>query len=160
MTRGGHGPLIWTGRMPAKSQFETGSKPPIGCLWWAVDDAWLSWCEGDMPDWVGEHFYDLHIDESKILIIGRDMTLEQFHHKYSVPSYPGAPSRSIDWARVAEHYSGIEIPEYSYQHRLEIGFLWYYGWDVASGVIWDAAALRDITKIERPRRVQSAMESL
>lgn len=49
--------------------------------------------------------------------------------------------RGIDWPRLAREYDGIEIPSYLWQFRLHPGFLWFYGWDVASGCIW---TVRDV----------------
>jgi len=51
----------------------------------------------------------------------------------------------IDWGRVAEDYSGIEIAPYLYEARMK--HMWYYGWDVASGCIWGKGVVKNITKI-------------
>lgn len=42
----------------------------------------------------------------------------------------------IDWKAVAKEYDGIEIDPYQYERRFSEGFLWYYGWDCASGCVW------------------------
>ena len=41
----------------------------------------------------------------------------------------------IDWKKVASKYDGIEIVPY--QPKARMNLLWYYGWDIASGCIWN-----------------------
>lgn len=48
-------------------------------------------------------------------------------------------TRSIDWLRVKTQYGGIEIAPYQWKRRLSS--FWYYGWDCASGAIWDRDVL-------------------
>jgi len=36
---------------------------------------------------------------------------------------------------VSKEYDGIEIAPYQWDARLSL--IWYYGWDVASGCIWN-----------------------
>lgn len=47
----------------------------------------------------------------------------------------------IDWPRVAEKWQGIIITPYQWSRRLTNHTMWYYGWDCASGCIWDADAI-------------------
>jgi hypothetical protein len=47
---------------------------------------------------------------------------------------------AIDWPRVAQDYSGIIIAPYSWHHRRNDRTQWYYGWDCASGCLWNAEA--------------------
>ena len=48
----------------------------------------------------------------------------------------------IDWHAVAQAYAGIEIAPYCWSLRFEYEFLWYYGWDCASGCVWELSAVR------------------
>lgn len=48
---------------------------------------------------------------------------------------------AIDWAAVAKDYQGIIITPYQWTRRLDPLTCWYYGWDCASGCLWDAAAV-------------------
>ncbi len=50
--------------------------------------------------------------------------------------------RAIEWWRVAQKYPGIMITPYCWQRRLDL--FWYYGWDCASGCIWDSEAVASI----------------
>jgi hypothetical protein len=51
----------------------------------------------------------------------------------------------INWPKVAQDYSGIEICPYQWKFRLN--YMWYYGWDVASGCIWNQNALNSTNVI-------------
>lgn len=51
---------------------------------------------------------------------------------------------SIAWEKVeADGFYGIEINPYLWQRRLD-GGMWYYGWDCASGVVWNEKAILDV----------------
>ncbi len=54
----------------------------------------------------------------------------------------------IDWIKVAKQYAGLIIAPYQWGYRLEPGTHWYYGWDCASGCIWDASVIERIEAIE------------
>jgi len=54
----------------------------------------------------------------------------------------------IDWEAVAKRYTGIEIEPYNWERRnsgpnnnYSMSMLWYYGWDCASGCVWELDAL-------------------
>lgn len=48
--------------------------------------------------------------------------------------------------RVRQDYAGIEISPYQYECRFEL--TWYYGWDVASGCVWDKEAIRAVEPVD------------
>lgn len=133
---------------------EPGPKPRG--LWWAVGDDWIEWCRGERfrTDTLRRTF-KLDIDDSKLLVIGREMSLDQFDREFHIDTDWQIRNReigqtiryAINWPRVAALYSGIEIPVYSWAHRHEL--MWYYGWDVASGCIWKQDALRGIERVSQ-----------
>jgi hypothetical protein len=48
----------------------------------------------------------------------------------------------IDWPRLqAEGWQGIIITPYQWARRMTNHTMWYYGWDCASGCIWDTRAI-------------------
>jgi len=122
---------------------------PIG-IWYDIDNSWTEWCKRNMPDWTYKNHFELDIDESKILIIDTKEKLLDFDKQYSIPlsnrigSIIGNIS-VIDWTSVSNKYSGIEISPYRYDCRF--GLFWYYGWDVASGCIWNFDCVKEIKKI-------------
>jgi hypothetical protein len=132
---------------------------PVG-LWVSVEgeDDWPSWCRAE--DYCPERLacaqqVTLNPD-ADILHISSGVELEAFHDEWSVPGLlghargalsdgrPGLPAKAfwaIDWPRLAEKYDGIIIAPYLYSHRLSTLTNWYYGWDAASGCIWNLAAI-------------------
>lgn len=63
-------------------------------------------------------------------------------------SLPGMPRYEyIDWASVCRAYQGIVISPYFWSRRM--GPMWYYSWDCASGVIWDADAIESVGPSQR-----------
>lgn len=142
-------------------------------FWYGFNDSWLEWCRGEsMHDWFQPYVYEILVDESKILRISNEQEFEAFEDEYhGVPEYleamydkehngrkyrsidaPSPYFRSgryftsyIDYGRVAEKYGGVEIVPYLWSKRLES--IWYYGWDCASGVIWDKGAVTEVRLI-------------
>jgi len=53
---------------------------------------------------------------------------------------------NINWPAVAEKYDGIIIAPYIWQRRLSDNpdHFWYYGWDCASGCIWNTEVIEEI----------------
>jgi hypothetical protein len=62
-----------------------------------------------------------------------------FDAEYRFPHPDLGRMSYIDWPRVAERFDGVIIAPYQWKHRLEL--MWYYGWDCASGCIWNARAV-------------------
>ena len=52
----------------------------------------------------------------------------------------------INWAEMRRDYDGIIIAPYQYRLRMAEGFLWYYGWDCASGCIWNKRVIESISE--------------
>lgn len=114
-------------------------------LWYGVNGDWRRWCESEMPEWVeGGTVYTVDISAARVLTIDDVDALDRLHDRYRVPSFPGARAADvIDWRRLAaEWWDGLEIAPYQWERRLTPGYLWYYGWDCASGVVWNASKAR------------------
>lgn len=60
------------------------------------------------------------------------------------------PGDAIDWDRVAQEWQGIIITPFQHSVRRDPRTRWYYGWDCASGCIWDAAAIASVTREDGP----------
>jgi hypothetical protein len=122
---------------------------PTG-LWVSVDgdDDWPSWCKS-------EEFRDVDsqnrfrvtlVAEANILHLTTFDDVVAFSEKYGEASQFGVGYDDIRWAEVAANYQGIVIAPYSWQARNDRQTFWYYGWDCASGCIWDAAAIAEVTR--------------
>lgn len=132
---------------------------PYG-LWVSVDAGSIGW-----PDYVeaeqGDHRWRLHVvhdvrlaPDARILLIATVEDFDAFAGLYgrTERQVPSDYHMYIDWTAVAEAYQGIVIAPYRYDRRLD-GGLWYYGWDCASGCIWDADAIAAITVRASKREV-------
>lgn len=122
-------------------------------LWYSApvkDDGWEDWCRAEefsVERLVVPHHLDL--DLSRMLVLRSESEIRRFHSKYRHSRY------EIDWPRVAAEYGGLEIAPYCWDLRLEGGFLWYYGWDCASGCVWDLRLVRSFAALAATERKAS-----
>lgn len=109
---------------------------------------WPSFCksEGFRLDTLQfRHSVEL-ADTANILWLTEPWQIDDLDLKYA--RNPGAmPSYWVDWRALAERYDGIIIAPYQWSRRLD-GPSWYYGWDCASGCIWNASAISSIVVAE------------
>lgn len=124
-------------------------------LWYSVDSEWWDWCTGESFDAIeSKRAFRLDLDTSDFLVISTLAAIDQFTEEYAtVPLYPGADMKQVDWVRVAAKYKGMEIAPYLHARRFDVDFMWYYGWDVASGCLWDYSAFRGAKLIYEPEVV-------
>lgn len=116
---------------------------PVG-LWVSVagDDDWPEFCEQngfDTECLAHPHTVTLTAG-ANILRIESPDELVGFHHAYAQPDDSRSKFADIDWRKVATDYDGIIIAPYQWSMRLG-GPFWYYGWDCASGCIWNLDAI-------------------
>lgn len=99
-----------------------------------------------MPEWFEryDHIYWLDLDYSKILRINNEQKFRKFEETY-LERTPNSSYPLINWGRVTQDYSGIEIIPYQWEFRM--GSDWYYPWDVASGCIWDGSTIKGFKEI-------------
>ena len=50
----------------------------------------------------------------------------------------------ISWDKVIKKYDGIFIAPYNWEARWHTETIWYYGWDCASGCIWNIDIIKEI----------------
>lgn len=129
------------------------SKPDRG-LWISVEgngDGWKQWCTDQdfyLDNLVYEHQVILKHD-ARILWITNSAQLRSFTKEFVADSELNIAklTMAIDWLAVAKVYQGVIITPYLWSCRLDPATLWYYGWDCASGCIWDTAAIAEIKLI-------------
>ncbi|WP_353107774.1 hypothetical protein [Gordonia sp. (in: high G+C Gram-positive bacteria)] len=56
----------------------------------------------------------------------------------------------IDWPLIATQWDGIVITPYQWSCRNDWLTFWYYGWDCASGCIWNLDAIDSVTPAPLP----------
>lgn len=125
-------------------------------LWISVDgsDDWPNWCRGNDFGNIDEQVrYRIHLKSDHNLLILTDADeIRAFDKKYKMKKQsPGRPYEiiNIHWGKVSEEYQGIIITPYCWELRMEEGFMWYYGWDCASGCIWNADAVEKFEMMEK-----------
>lgn len=121
---------------------------PLG-LWLSdeKDHGWAAWCRGE--DWNLDglkHESKFICDTSRWAVLDSAFKIVEFTEKYHLVKY-GFYSE-IDWRRVEKKFAGILISPYQWSLRMDDRVHWYYGWDCASGCVWD---LTTVERIEAPR---------
>ena len=133
------------------SQSLSNSFKPRG-LWYAIGTDWIDWVRDNMPDWETDHTFKLELDDSKILHLGKDMSYAEFEQLFGADFFPSnygdyTDASNIKWWKVKAYnggkYSGIEIEN----PGGDIGS-WLRTWDISSGCIWRANAVKNIIKIK------------
>jgi hypothetical protein len=131
-------------------------------LWVSVEgdeDGWRDWCLGEQFGLerlaVAQHVR--LADDAQILYVDSAAGIDDLGRRYGTESEYWTGPRPyydrIDWAQVAECYQGIIIAPYIWSRRLDGGAFWYYGWDCASGCIWDASAIARVDVIDAAQPV-------
>lgn len=128
-------------------------------FWVSVDDpdrdgyswGWADWCKAEnfrLEDIKYRHRVVLSDPES-LLWIASEAELLDFNEEYGQGQLDSFSS-IILWTEVAEKYSGIIIAPYQWEQRLELA--WYYGWDCASGCIWDTSIVVRLDPVQHTSR--------
>jgi len=138
----------------------SGFMKPRG-LWLSVEsenkDGWLEWCEGEQFNLDSfAHATQLFLrDDANILHIPSAIELFAFHKSFAADLCQDFRMQGIDWEMVASKYQGIIIAPYIWSMRLNDKLMWYYGWDCASGCIWDASAIERLEQLFEFRKPKS-----
>lgn len=127
-------------------------------LWVSVegDQDWREFCLsenfGSPEKWTE---YDVILNrDAKVLWLRSATGLDEFTRRYGISDgvtlYGSLLHRSsIDWPTVAKEYQGIVIAPYQWSRRMDDFTGWYYGWDCASGCIWDASAIEKVVEVAK-----------
>ena len=124
-------------------------------LWLSVDGehSWEEWCESENFG-IGPIRHRVVLAPAANILYCRDaLDLDCLTERYGV-EVPGYSWRriAIEWHRIADEYQGIIITPYIWERRLHDAYLWYYGWDCASGCIWDAGAVAECFALQRDEK--------
>lgn len=123
-------------------------------LWVSVKGEydWPTWCEENEFSTSGgihvEHEVIL-MPDANVLHISTEEELKEFTLAFGTPHIWAGSVRLgdqyvIDWRQVAAQYDGIIISPYLYRWDQE-WMMWYYGWDCASGCIWNLSAIASVS---------------
>lgn len=123
----------------------------------AGEDDWPQWCRSEEFHVAGLKYRSVVKlkPDAAVLMIGTGVELDAFHKIFSVENRDWQALsgnfnyRPLNWQLVTEIYQGIIITPYLWSHRLS-GPSWYYGFDCASGCIWDVSAIESVTPAGTP----------
>lgn len=130
-----------------RAGFPTSGKPTGGTVTWFSDEAsnlgWMDYCADALGPEIGVYRYAIEIAaDANVLRIHEPWEFLKFQGDYSVEvdrEYMTG-HREIEWTRFrADGYDGIVITPYFWTFRSEPQSWWYYGWDCASGFVFDPA---------------------
>lgn len=123
---------------------------PRKCFWYARGFDWIDWCVRENFNLESlRHVYEVVLSEDhRILRIDSFEEAVEFTREFrsevtfNLTKRGGVDTRRddyIDWPSVAMRHDGIEIWRNPTPWGLKIP--WTYGWDVASGAVWDLDAI-------------------
>lgn len=146
-------PVEFDRKMIYHSKTNWRSKPDG--LWFSVQGEydWNWWCRSEefrLEYLAYEHKITLK-KEANILYISDPDQLYEFTKKYRRPSRildDENDTYELKWDEVAKIYQGIIIVPYLWDCRLALESSWYYGWDCASGCIWDLNCIESFELIQ------------
>jgi hypothetical protein len=119
------------------------SKQPLDIkprgMWYGIGTDWIDWVRGNMPHWETDNIFKIDVNMNKIKVLKNEKDVIEFQAKYGVDKF-GFGDYKIDWSKVAQDYSGIEVNPYDYGIRMK--YMWYGTFDIASGCIWNSRGLK------------------
>lgn len=122
-------------------------------LWISVEgeDDWLAWCRGE--GWRLDGFTHateiVLIPDAKVKRISGERELKDFTAEFSTAEQ-NKWLRKLDWIAIRKRWHGLIIAPYCWECRLAENTFWYYSWDCASGVIWNAKAIKELRQLPAP----------
>ena len=113
---------------------------PAG-FWLSVEGeyGWPEWCKEEefLLDGLN-HKTEFELTESGNVLHIKSKEelddLDRFLPKHNTNRY------FVNWTPIIEDYDGIIISPYRWESRFTVS--WYYGWDCASGCIWNLGSIR------------------
>jgi hypothetical protein len=134
-------------------------------LWFSVgdgEDGWRAWCEVETFGLARLALITPIIlkPSARVLWLRGGLEIDAFSREYGC-GYPFLKNDRgvediVDWGRVAKAHDGIIIAPYVWSRRLDGRARWYYGWDCASGCIWNA----DAAQAGEARRAETRGDSV
>lgn len=89
-----------------------------------------------------------------MLLIESKEQLEAFQETYATKEF----GYYIDWQKVAEHYSGIEIRNFLAIKNPAKGWYfspsWFSKFDCSSGCVWDFSIIKEVTPFKLLTKIQ------
>jgi len=126
-------------------------------LWLSVDGEqdWPTWCRDNefRDDNAFMHRAVITLKpDAEVLFLQCEREVLEFTERYGYNPLPGHELLAdtgmfIDWIRVAQEWHGLMVPTYLWSMRMHHRTSWYYGWDCASGCIWNPEAIDNVVQV-------------
>jgi hypothetical protein len=119
---------------------------------WVSDETnaygWREWVRDNLPR---HRLRDYRVanevtlaNDANILVISDAAGLDAFTNQFGRRD---RPTCWLNWSAVAEQWQGIVITPHIMERHGHASCLWYMVWEVASGCIWDPAAIASIRRL-------------
>lgn len=138
-------------RFSRRHKYEDGGAyKPLG-FWVSVEGEldWREWCKAESFRNIDRcYIYETVLaPAANILRIDNLRDIDLLHRRLC----EGHDARGFraDWAGVMREHDGLIIAPYQWPRRHQ--FMWYYGWDCASGVVWNLKAIASVTLVSLPQ---------
>lgn len=152
----------------SEREFLLWNKPPagIGCMWYQVGSGWEDWAKGNdfYSDLPGMRRTVMAVDPTRLLQIHTKDECADLQRRYRVDYLPcmeplrtnlAALGYGLNWPALMDEYDGLELTGFEYEWGLDFAGYgktpssrWCYGWDCASGVLWNAHTAARILRYE------------
>ena len=106
-------------------------------------DDWASWCRDEnyrVEQLATAHRVTLRA-RADVLFVGDLATMDSFDNDFRA----AGDGAWIDWEAVASAHDGVVIAPYQWSRRSTLD--WYWGWDCASGCIWNLDAIDEFAVV-------------
>jgi hypothetical protein len=117
-------------------------------LWVSVEGEydWVWWCRAEQ--WGLGCFKCatevILADNANIKHLSTAGEIDEFSNEFRTAIW------GLDWPAIRRRWRALIIAPYCFDRRYADHALWYYGWDCASGVIWNADAIKELRAIDPP----------
>lgn len=140
-------------KVRSRKNFEGAGAYKTPGLWVSVegDDDWPAWCKGEGFGLDGFTYATEVVlaDDANVKHVSGATALDDFTEEFSVRQHGGPIwHRGLNWNAIRKRWRGLIIAPYCWERRLVTG--WYYSWNCASGVIWDAKAIKELRQTTPP----------
>lgn len=122
-------------------------------LWVSVEGKydWVWWCEsqGYNLDRFRYATEIILVKDANVKYLRDARDLDRFTARFHSSDKP-IWDANLDRDRIRGRWNGLIIAPYVHSRRLTQHTSWYYGWDCASGVIWNPQAVASLRMVPAP----------
>lgn len=116
-------------------------------FWFSVegiegDTNWYDWCTGeDFALNRLKYRTEIKINSDRVLVLTDAESILHFNTHFGERIVQSTKLTEVDWKPLVFLYDGIIIAPYQWGLRFHPEVFWYYGWDCASGCVWNTSVV-------------------